>query len=130
MVSWILVASELATSGSVIANAERIVPSKSGCSHSRFCSGRAKLGQNLHVSCIRGATVEDFRRPVHPSGDLGQRRILEVSESSAVLAVRQEEIPEPLRLRLCLQLIHDLGMVKGVARDGDLLSIRLLVRDR
>src|SRR3982751_6874649 len=32
-------ASEEATSGSVIANAERISPSSSGCSHCSFCSG-------------------------------------------------------------------------------------------
>jgi hypothetical protein len=35
----ICVASELATSGSVIANAERISPSSSGCSQRSFCSG-------------------------------------------------------------------------------------------
>ena len=34
-----LVASELATAGSVIANAERISPSSSGCSHRSCCSG-------------------------------------------------------------------------------------------
>ena len=34
-----LVASELATAGSVIANAERISPSSSGASHRSFCSG-------------------------------------------------------------------------------------------
>ncbi len=33
-----LVASEEATSGSVIANADRISPSSSGCSHLAFCS--------------------------------------------------------------------------------------------
>ena len=39
MRSPMLVASEEATSGSVIANAERISPSSSGRSHSSFCSG-------------------------------------------------------------------------------------------
>ena len=38
MRSWTLVASELATSGSVIAKAERISPSSSGLSHRSFCS--------------------------------------------------------------------------------------------
>ena len=39
MLSAMLVASELATSGSVIANAERISPSSSGVSQRSFCSG-------------------------------------------------------------------------------------------
>ncbi len=104
MVSWILVASELATSGSVIANAERIAPSKSGCSHCALLLRRAELRQNLHVAGIGRATVEDFRRPVHPPGDLSQRRVLEVAEPSAILTIRKEEVPEPCCLGLCLQL--------------------------
>ena len=39
MRSSMFVASELATSGSVIANAERISPSRSGASQRSFCSG-------------------------------------------------------------------------------------------
>ncbi|MEA2212744.1 MAG: hypothetical protein QOF83_2692 [Solirubrobacteraceae bacterium] len=34
-----LVASELATAGSVMAKQDRISPSSRGCSHSSFCSG-------------------------------------------------------------------------------------------
>ena len=37
--SWMLVASELATSGSVMAKVERISPFSSGRSHCLFCSG-------------------------------------------------------------------------------------------
>jgi hypothetical protein len=40
--SWMLVASELATSGSVIANAERISPSSSGRSQRSFCASLPK----------------------------------------------------------------------------------------
>ena len=39
IVSWMFVASELATSGSVMANAERISPFSNGISQSFFCSG-------------------------------------------------------------------------------------------
>ena len=39
MLVWMLVASEDATSGSVIANADRISPASSGSSHCSFCSG-------------------------------------------------------------------------------------------
>ena len=38
-VDWMLVASDDATSGSVIAKQERISPASSGSSHCRFCSG-------------------------------------------------------------------------------------------
>lgn len=41
MVSWMFVASLLATSGSVIRNADRIDPSSSGSSHCRFCASLA-----------------------------------------------------------------------------------------
>ncbi len=36
--AWMLVASDEATAGSVIAKAERILPSSSGSSHRFFCS--------------------------------------------------------------------------------------------
>src|SRR5215467_9198181 len=39
MLDSMLVASDEATFGSVMAKAERILPSRSGCSHSFFCSG-------------------------------------------------------------------------------------------
>ena len=39
MLASMLVASEDATLGSVMAKAERIVPSRSGTSHCFFCSG-------------------------------------------------------------------------------------------
>ena len=39
MRDWMLVASELATHGSVIAKHDRISPSTSGTSHSSCCSG-------------------------------------------------------------------------------------------
>ena len=39
MLDWMFVASDDATAGSVIANAERILPSRSGSSHCFFCSG-------------------------------------------------------------------------------------------
>ena len=38
MLASMLVASDDATAGSVIAKAERIFPSRSGASHSRFCA--------------------------------------------------------------------------------------------
>ena len=70
-----LVASDDATSGSVIANAERISPSSSGSSHCSFCSGRAEQVQRLHVAGVGRLAVDrlggDHRRP---AGDLRDRR--------------------------------------------------------
>jgi hypothetical protein len=43
---WRLVASELATAGSVIRNAERISPSSSGRSHCSFCSSVPNMVSN------------------------------------------------------------------------------------
>ena len=51
-----LVASEEATSGSVIANADRISPSSSGCSQRFCCSGVPNVREHLHVAGVRRAS--------------------------------------------------------------------------
>ena len=57
-----LVASEEATSGSVIAKAERILPSSSGSSHCFLCSGGAVALEHLHVAGVGRRAVEDLGR--------------------------------------------------------------------
>jgi hypothetical protein len=52
-----LVASDEATPGSVMANAERISPSSSGTSHCSFCSS-VPNGEHLHVAGVGRGAVE------------------------------------------------------------------------
>ena len=82
-----LVASDEATSGSVIANADRISPPSNGSSHCFFCSARAEQVQHLHVAGVRRGAVERGRRELDAAaGDLGERRVLQVGQPGAVLA--------------------------------------------
>ena len=111
-----LVASEEATPGSVIANAERIRPSSSGSSHSRLLRLAAVAQQHLHVAGVGGVAVEDQRRDARPAGELGDRRVVDVgqplaavgAEPGGVLAgvlLGQEEVPQALRAGLGLELL-------------------------
>ena len=91
-----LVASDEATSGSVMQNAERISPSSSGRSHCSRCSLGAELGQQFHVAGVGGGAVQRLgreRRAV--PGDLGQRGVLEVGQPGALRVAGQEEVPQP-----------------------------------
>ena len=91
-----LVASDEATSGSVIAKHERISPASSGSSHCRFCSARAVADQHFHVAGVGRRAVEDFGREAGDAAhDFAERRVLEVGQPGAVLALRQEQIPQP-----------------------------------
>ena len=53
-----LVASDEATSGSVMQNADRIVPSSSGASQRSLLLGGAELGEHLHVAGVGGGAVQ------------------------------------------------------------------------
>ena len=70
------VASEDATSGSVIAKADWISPASSGCSHRPFCSAVPNAVQDFHVAGVRRqqliASGAIARRP---PGDLGDGRV-------------------------------------------------------
>src|SRR5664280_1076738 len=84
------VASEEATSGSVMQNAERISPSSSGRSQRSCC----------------------WAVPA----DLGQRRVLQVAQTGAQWRVRQEQVPQPAPPGLHLQLLdHTGGLPRVVA---------------
>ena len=119
--SWMFVASELATSGSVMANAERISPSSSGRSQRSFCSSVPNCvstsmlpvsgALQLHASGAMGAAAHD----------LGQRRVLDVRQPGAVLRVGMEEVPQPAAARLRLELLHDRRIGVRVAGRAELL---------
>ena len=110
-----LVASELATPGSVIAKQERISPSSSGSSHSRLLVGRPELGQDLHVAGVGRGAVGRLGSDEAASHDLRQRRVLEVREAGAEPLVRQEEVPQVQLARLDLQILDDRRMEEHVA---------------
>ena len=79
-VASMLVASEEATPGSVIVNAERIWPSSSGSSHSAFCASVPYLSSTSMLPVSGACAVEDVRRQVgRPAHLLGQRRVVAVA---------------------------------------------------
>ena len=131
-VAFMLVASLDATAGSVMAKPERISPSSSGASQRSFCSSRAVAHQHLGVAGVGRAAVEDLGREEAAAHDLGQRRVVAVVEAGAVLAVGQEEVPQPGGLRLGLQLLDDRrdAPLPPVVGARELLEVRRLVRQR
>src|ERR1700759_3303496 len=99
-----LVASELATSGSVMANAERISPSSSGISHRCFCSSVPK---SWSTSMLPVSGAEQLQA----SEAIGEWPNISASGP-----------------RLRLQLLHERRLVVGVARVAQLLRIDRLCR--
>ena len=113
-----LVASDDATAGSVIANADRIRPSSSGSSHSLALLLGAVAQQHLHVAGVGRVAVEDDRRDGRAPCQLGDGRVVDVREPLAtvgaepggVLAgvlLREEEVPQPSRAGLGLEVLDD-----------------------
>ena len=102
-----LVASDDATSGSVIANADRMRAVEQRGEPALLLLGGAEHRQHLHVAGVRGRAVERRRREVAgAAGDLGQRCVLEVGQAGAVLVAGQEEVPEPALAGLGAQLLE------------------------
>ena len=128
MRSAMLVASELATSGSVIANAERISPSSSGVSQRSFCSSCAELVQHLHVAGVGRRAVARLGGDARAPEDLRQRRVVAVGQAGAVLGVGQEHVPQPGLARAALQLLHDRRLVVRVAGLAQLALVDVLGR--
>jgi len=87
MISWILVASELATSGSVMAKAERISPSSRGCSHWHFCSGVPNCARISMLPVSGGAQLKtseaQFTRPMNSARDAYSRLLRPAPYSSS-----------------------------------------------
>ena len=112
------VASEDATSGSVIENAERIVALEHRLQPALLLLGRPEQGQELHVAGVRRRAVDRLGRdPRVAAGDLRQRRVLQVRQARAVLVrAREEQVPQPARARLGLEFLHDRRRRPGVGR--------------
>ncbi len=69
---------------------------------------RPEHREHLHVAGVRRSAVDRLGGDLDAAtGDLGERRVLEVRQPGAVLLVGQEEVPEALRARFDLQLLDD-----------------------
>src|ERR1035438_16897 len=106
-------ASEEATSGSVMQNADLISPSSKGRSQrSRCCSvPTSARGPGFR----RGAVQRLRRQPWTAPGDFCQRRVLEVRESCSGFVVGQKEVPQATAARLLLELSYHRRAAPGVA---------------
>ena len=89
----------------------------------------AVLGQHLHVPGVRRVAVEDLGREGDLAHELGQGGVLEVGQAGAPLLVGQEQVPQPGRLRLGLQVLHDLRVVVRIPAVADLLLVDRFVRE-
>jgi hypothetical protein len=83
---------------------------------------------HLHVPGVGRGAVEHLGREPDAAHHLAQRRVLEVGEAGAVTALGQEEVPEPGRARLALQLLDDRRDLPAIgAERAHLLVVGLLV---
>ena len=123
-----LVASELATHGSVIAKHERVLPSSSG---SRNCSRWSGVANFASGSMFPVSGAEQLVASCD-SGDwtheLAQRRVLQVGEPGAVLALGEEQVPQAAGARLRLQLLHHRRVEVRIAGRRHLLRVHRLGR--
>src|SRR5262249_18789755 len=63
--------------------------------------------EHFHVPGVRRRAVEHLGGPRHASHDLAQRRVLEVGEPGAPLAIGEEEVPQTLLASPNLQLLDE-----------------------
>ena len=125
---WMLVASEDATSGSVMQNAERISPSSSGVEPAALLLLRPVALERLHVAGVGRRAVEHLGRPVHPPHDLGERRVFEVGQPRRALRMREGQVPEPLLARARLELLDDRHRLPAIGHRRLLRIVHGLVR--
>ena len=76
---------------------------------------RPEAGQDLHVAGVGGAAVGGLGEQRDASHDLAQRRVLEVSQSGAVFALRQEQVPEFRGASFWFQLFDYRGWLPAIA---------------
>ncbi len=119
MLHSILVASDDATAGSVMRNAERISPASSGCSHLILVGLGAVALDGLHVARVRRRAVEHFGRPGHAPHDLAQRSVFEIRQAfRRARRMGQEQVPQAGGTRLDLQAPRWSGSARKHRRCG------------
>ena len=125
---WMLVASELATHGSVIAKQERVLPSSSGSRNRSRWKGVANLASNsmLPVSGAEQfvASCDSGDAPIS-SHSGAYSRVVSPAPSSLV---GEEQVPEATLARLGLELLHDRRMEVRIARRPHLLAVHRVRR--
>ena len=67
----------------------------------------AVADDRLHVAGVGRRAVERLRADRRAAHDLAEMRVFLVRERVGVFALRQEQVPQALRLRLGLELLHD-----------------------
>jgi hypothetical protein len=128
MDSSTLVASELATRGSVIANADLMVPSSSGLRVFLAVLLGAEQFEHLHVAGVGGATVAGFGSDEAAAHNLRQRRIFEVRQTRAGAGVWVKQVPQAALSGLGLELVDDRRLEVRVAGRAHLLVVHRLRR--
>src|SRR5207249_7029513 len=83
--------------------------------------GRAVALEHLPVAGVGRRAVEGLRRDRRATHDLAERRVLEVPEPGAALALGEEQVPEAALARLRLQLLHERGDLPARRSRGELV---------
>ena len=111
------VASDEATSGSVIEKHDRISPSSSGCSHCSCCSGVPNMASSSMfpvsgaAQFIASGAIIGLRPEISASGAYSR-----LDRPGAERRVGQEQVPQPAVAGLLLQVLdRPAGVVQGDA---------------
>ena len=123
-----LVASDDATSGSVIAKPERISAASSGSSQRCFVLVAAVAREHFHVARVGRAAVEHFGRDERAAHHLAQRRVLAIGQARRRSRLRAGTDSTAPRARLACSSSMTGGCAQRVAPLAQLLARRRLVR--
>ena len=130
-----LVASDEATFGSVMAKQERIEPSSSGFSQRAFCVVGPVDRQDLHVADIGRVAVEDFGRGQRAAEHLAEMRVFEIGKPLPFRAVIVEQVPQPFGAGFLLEVLDQRarrplpGLAFGRRQDGAFVRIDMRVHE-
>jgi hypothetical protein len=78
--------------------------------------------EDFHVPGVGRGAVEHLGRDLRAAHELAQRSVLAIGQPGAPFGFRQEQVPEPLRARFGLELLHDRRLRPG-RRTGAQLSL-------
>src|SRR5271165_168840 len=107
-----LVASDDATAGSVMQNAERMVPSSNALSQRRFCASDPHITSTSMLP-VRGVAVEHLGRNGGAACDLGQGRVFQVGKAGPYSGSGKNRFHRPAALAFAFSSSMTRGLFQG-----------------
>ena len=105
------------------------------CQPPRLLLGSAVPSEHLHVAGVRSRAVEHLRSEVRSPHHFAQRRVLEVGEPCTLIALGEEQVPQPGRPRERLELLdhrphRPRAELHRLAEEAGFVGVDVLVHER